>query len=214
MPYSRRPLSRDEILKGRIHLNQSDDETNGAGPRLDVAANRAVRKWSRKQLVGRAIWGLVHPLFALSPRPFWAWRRALLRAFGAQIGRDVHVFPSVLITIPWNITIGDESAIGDRAILYALGPITVGKRTTISQGAHLCAGTHDYRDPTMPLLKMPIVIGDEAWISADAFVGPGATVGDRTIVGARAVVMKAIGTDLIVVGNPARVLKTGSDNRQ
>ncbi|MER8423318.1 colanic acid biosynthesis acetyltransferase WcaF [Mesorhizobium sp. M1403] len=172
--------------------------------KLDVAGNRAARKWSRRELAGRFFWDLSRPLFAWSPRPFWGWRRAVLRLFGARIGREVHIYPTVRITIPWNLTIGDQSAVGDRAILYALGPISLGDRVTVSQGAHLCAGTHDYRDPTMPLEKRPIVIGSGAWICADAFIGPGVTVGASAIAGARSVVMKNVDEKTIVVGNPAK----------
>ncbi len=171
---------------------------------LDIASNRASRKWSRKELVARALWDIAHPIFAWSPRPLWSWRRVLLKLFGARIGEEVHIFSSVKISIPWNITIGAHAAVGESVRLYALGPISIGERTTISQGAHLCAGTHDYRDPKMPLLKPPITVGNDAWICADAFVGPGVKIGDRAIVGARAVVMKDVADDAIVVGNPAR----------
>lgn len=171
--------------------------------KLDVAGNRAARKWSARELAGRVLWDISHPLFAWSPRPLWGWRRFLLRLFGARIGREAHIYPTVRITIPWNVTIGDQSAVGDRAILYALGPITIADRVTISQGAHLCAGTHDYRDPAMPLQKRPIAIGPGAWICADAFIGPGVTVGAGAIAGARAVVMKNVEENAIVVGNPA-----------
>lgn len=182
--------------------------TTNNGAVTDVQANRSAHKWSRKELAGRLLWALAHPLFALSPRPLWGWRRYLLRLFGAQVGRQVHVYPNVRISIPWNVTIGEQSAVGDRAILYALGPISIGARATISQGAHLCAGTHDYSDPTMPLLKPPIVICDDAWICADAFVGPGVTIGPRAIVGARAVVVKNVPQDAVVAGNPARFVRS------
>jgi len=175
---------------------------------VDVGANRAASKWSKREMVARILWGAALPLFVLSPRVAWGWRRALLRLFGARIGREVHIYPSARLTMPWNMSIGDSSAIGDRAILYALGPITLGDRVTISQGAHLCAGTHDYRDPAMPLLKLPIAVEDDVWICADAFVGPGVIVGSRAIVGARAVVMKDVPSGVIVVGNPARVLRS------
>lgn len=114
------------------------------------------------------------------------------------------------ITIPWNLDLGAQCAVGDRAILYALGPITIGARTAVSQGAHLCAGTHDLRDPTRPLLKPPIRIGDEAWICADAFIGPGVTVGRRAVVGARAVVVRDVEDETTVAGNPARVIRKGT----
>jgi putative colanic acid biosynthesis acetyltransferase WcaF len=179
---------------------------NDGGP-LDIAANRAARKWSSRELVGRLLWQLAYPLFAWSPRPFWGWRRALLRLFGAEIGREVHICPSVRIAIPWNLSIGRQSSVGDRAILYALGPITLAERVTVSQGAHLCAGTHDHRDPAMPLLKPPIAVEQDAWVCADAFVGPGVRVGARAIVGARCVVMRDVEPDAIMTGNPARLLR-------
>ena len=174
---------------------------------VDVSANRAARKWTRREQAGRVLWALATPLFRLSPRPLWGWRRALLRAFGARVGRDVHVFSTARITIPWNLTLGDSCAVGDRAILYALGPITIGARATVSQGSHLCAGTHDLSRPDRALVKPPIMIGSDAWVAADAFVGPNVTVGEGAVVGARAVVMKDVEPRHVVVGNPAKSIK-------
>lgn len=172
---------------------------------IDIATNRKVRKWSRTEFAGRVLWTLLaQPLFALSPRPLWGFRRGLLRFFGARVRCDVHVYPSVCITMPWNLDLGEQCAVGDRAILYALGPITIGARATVSQGAHICAGSHDWRDPTMPLTKPPIEIGADAWVCADAFIGPDVTIGDGAIIGARAVVTKDVAPGWIVAGNPAR----------
>jgi putative colanic acid biosynthesis acetyltransferase WcaF len=110
--------------------------------------------------------------------------------------------------LPWNLCIGSEASIGDGANLYNLGLISIGPGATISQGAHLCAGTHDYLRADLPLLKLPVVIGEGAWICADSFVGPGVRIGDYAIVGARAVAMKDVADWTIVVGNPARVIKS------
>lgn len=176
-------------------------------PRLDVAANRSARKWTPREQVGRVLWALATPLFRLSPRPLWGWRRTILRIFGAQVGPDVHLYPTTRIAIPWNLTLDDGCAVGDYAILYSLGQIQIGARATISQGAHLCAGTHDIKDPSRPLLKLPIRIGSEAWICAEAFIGPGVVVGDGAIVGARAVAMKNVPAGAIMVGNPARKIE-------
>ena len=174
---------------------------------IDIEANRRAKKWSRREQIGRILWELATPLFFLSPRPLWGWRRLLLRVFGAKVGVEAHIFPTVRITIPWNLDLGAHSAVGDRATLYALGPITVGPRATVSQGAHLCAGTHDISQRDRGLLKPPIVIGADAWVAADAFVGPGVTVGKGAIVGARAVVMKDVEQRCVVVGNPARTIR-------
>jgi putative colanic acid biosynthesis acetyltransferase WcaF len=173
----------------------------------DIAANRAAAKYSRSEIAKRMLWVLMTPLFRWSPRIAFGWRNLLLRLSGARIGRHVRVEPSATVAMPWNLTIGNWSAVGARVRLYSLGAITLGSGVTVSQGAHLCAGTHDYSDPTMPLLKPPITIGDRAWICADAFVGPDVTVGEGAVIGARAVVVKDVEPWAVVAGNPARLLK-------
>ncbi len=172
-----------------------------------VNQNRAVPKWTLKEKLGRVMWAVASPLFRLSPRPIWGWRRVMLRAFGATVGRDVHVYPTVRITIPWNLTLSDGCAVGDHAILYALGSITLGPRATVSQYAHLCAGSHDLSRPDRPLTKLPITLREDVWIAADAFVGPGVTIGVGAVVGARAVAMKDVPAGHVVAGNPARIVR-------
>lgn len=185
---------------------QSNTPTK-ANPSLDIAANRRVAKYSRVELMRRVLWGGGKIFFRLSPRPCFGFRRGLLRLFGARVGRQVHIYPDAHIYFPWNLSIGDESAIGEQALIYNLGPVTIGRQTTISHRAHLCAGTHDYRDPALPLIKPPIVLGDQVWVCADAFVGPNVTVGTGAVVGAAAVVTKDVEPWTVVAGNPSVVIK-------
>lgn len=174
---------------------------------LDIAANRRATKWTLRELLGRGLWEVLErPLFRWTPRQLWAWRRAVLRLFGANIGKAVHIHPTVRISVPWNLSIGDYSAIGDHAIIYNLGPIGIGHNVTISQYAHLCAGSHDFRLPDMPLTKPTITVKDDAWVCADAFVGPGVTIGAGAILGARAVTTRDLEARVIAVGNPAQVV--------
>jgi putative colanic acid biosynthesis acetyltransferase WcaF len=170
--------------------------------RADITANRRLRNWGWRTQAGRVAWALCQPLFRYSPRIFWGWRVWLLRMFGAVIGRGVHIYPSVKITIPWHLRIEDQAAIGDHAILYALGRIHIGPRATVSQYAHLCAGSHDRRDPARPLVRTGIVIGPDAWVCADAFVGPGVMIGAQAVLGARAVALRSLPADHIGIGNP------------
>ncbi len=173
---------------------------------IDIDANRRARKYTRAELGGRVLWSLMRPLFRLSPRLFWGWRNAMLRLFGASVGRGVRIFPTVKIIIPWNLTIGDRATIGDGVILYALGRITIGAGATVSQGAHLCAGTHDHRKPDFPLLKQPVAVGEGAWVCADAFIGPDVTIGEYAIVGARGVAMRNVPPWSLAAGNPAKIV--------
>jgi putative colanic acid biosynthesis acetyltransferase WcaF len=171
---------------------------------LDIATNRAARKYSGGELLRRILWMLARPLFRFSPRPCFGWRRFLLRCFGACVGRQVHIYNNATVYFPWNLAVGDWSAIGEHVFIYNLGPVKIGARVTLSLGARLCAGSHDHTRADLPLLKPPITIGDQAWICADAFVGPGVTVGEGAVVGARAVAVKDVAPWTIVAGNPAR----------
>ncbi len=159
-------------------------------------------------MMARALWAAAQPLFRWSPRPMFAWRAWLLRQFGAQVGSDVRVEPTARIAQPWNLEIGDQAALGDAVRVYNLGRVRIGARATVSQLAHICAGTHDYSSPDMRLVKSPITIGDDAWVCADAFVGPGVTIGIGAVVGARAVVFKDVPPWTVVIGNPAEAIKT------
>ncbi|MCG3267015.1 acetyltransferase [Yoonia sp. I 8.24] len=172
---------------------------------VDVSENRNAQKYGFTIQLRRVMWALVSPIFWWSPRPLWGWRVFLLRAFGAQIGRGVHIYPSVRITMPWRLRIDDQAAVGAHAILYALGEIHIGARATVSQYAHLCAGSHDWRQPHRPLITPEIWIGDDAWVCADAFVGPGVRIGARAILGARAVAMKDLPKGHMGVGNPVQI---------
>ena len=155
----------------------------------------------------RVLWIPGQYLIRLSPRPFFAWRRFVLRLFGATVGPHVQLYASTRVYMPWNLVVGAWGAIGEDVLVYNLGPVTIGERTTVSHRAHLCAGTHDYRRTDLPLLKPPVTIGDQAWVCADAFVGPGVTVGEGAIVGAGAVATRDVPDWAIVAGNPAVEVK-------
>ena len=164
--------------------------------------------WTFREKLGRAIWMLVgRTIFRVTFHNWYGMRRQLLRVFGARIGADVAIRPTVHVEVPWMIHIEDGATIGDYAIIYSLGPIRIGPRSIISQYAHLCAGTHDYADHTFRLIRSPITIGADAWIGADAFVGPGVEIGDLAVLGARSSAYKNLEGGRIHVGNPARDVK-------
>lgn len=164
--------------------------------------------YSRSEIIRRLAWNLTRVvLFRPSPRHLFRWRNLVLRWFGARIGPNTRIEPTVRIFHPWLLTIGDWTHIGAGVNLYNLGPLFIGDHSVISQNALLCAGTHDYTHPNLPLLRPPIKIGSGVWIAVDAFIGPGITVGDNAVVGARAVVTKDVPPGMVVAGNPARVIK-------
>ncbi|MGP1346950.1 MAG: hypothetical protein ACTS3F_09845 [Phycisphaerales bacterium] len=169
---------------------------------------RARSPYTRRERILRILWNyLGQTLFSLTFHNWYALRAAMLRLFGAKIGHPVRLRPTVRIEQPWNLTMGDNSSAGDHAILYCLGKVNIGRNVSISQYAHLCAGSHDYRYRNLPLTRPPIHIEDDAWIAADAFVGPGVTVREGTIIGARATVLRSTNPWTIYLGNPAQPVK-------
>lgn len=156
----------------------------------------------------RALWGVAWALlFRPTHRLMHGWRRALLRAFGASVGAGARIDPSARIWAPWNLSLGAASTIGPRVDLYSVAPIRIGENAIVSQNAHLCAAGHDVDAPDFRLTPAPIVIGDYAWVAADAFVAPGVRLGEGAVAGARACVTRSVPDWTIVAGNPARVLR-------
>ena len=173
---------------------------------VDHARNQAARKYSRGEQVRRVLWGGGRWLIRLSPRPCFGWRRFVLRLFGARVGAHVNIYPSTHLYMPWNVEIGEWSALGEDVLVYSLGRVTIGKSATLSYRSHVCAGTHDLNDPELPLRKPPVTIEDGVWVGTEAFIGPGVTVGRAAVVGARAVVVKDVAALDVVAGNPARTV--------
>ena len=169
-----------------------------------------ITPYPRREVLLRWLWAVVQAtLFRWSPRPLHGFRAHLLKVFGATIPApaQVVIFPTVKITFPWKLTLAPRSMVGPHVTLYNLAPITLQRGANLSQHCHLCAGTHDFNRWDMPLVTQPIVIGENAWLGADVFVGPGVTIGELCVVGARSVVVKDLPPRTIGVGQPCRPIK-------
>jgi putative colanic acid biosynthesis acetyltransferase WcaF len=155
----------------------------------------------------RALWLLAWALlFRPSPTPFFGWRRFLLRLFGAEVGEGAHPYPSARIWAPWNLVMEARSCLAAGVDCYCVGRIVLGRDAVVSQRAFLCTATHDHREPGFRLMTGPVVIGENAWVAAEAYIGPGVTLGAGAVAGARAVVVRDIPPGAVAVGNPARVI--------
>ena len=99
------------------------------------------------------------------------------------------------------------SCLADGVECYNVAPVTIGAHSTISQGAFLCTASHDITDPCHQLVTAPIVIEDQVWVGARAFIGMGVVVRQGAVVGATASVYKNVEPWTVVGGNPARFIK-------
>jgi putative colanic acid biosynthesis acetyltransferase WcaF len=164
--------------------------------------------WPLRVKIMRVLWG---PFKLLFLRGTGRWlsplRIAVLRLFGAQIETPALVMDGVLVWHPWSLTLKRYCTVGRGVEIYNFAHITVGEQALVSQGTYLCSASHDFEDPTMPLVYRPITISAQSWVAANCFVGPGVTVGEGAVVGAHSVVVKDVPAWTVVAGNPVRIIR-------
>lgn len=175
----------------------------------DVDYIHFITPYSTSDRIRRMIWNVTWTILArpLPKSTFMPWKRFLLRAFGARIADTAAVYASAKIFMPWNIEMKDYACIASNVNCYNVAKITLGINATVSEGAYLCTASHNIYSSHHEQIQEPIVIGDRAWVAAQAFVGMGVTIGEGAVVGARAAVFKDVEPWTVVGGNPAKVLK-------
>jgi putative colanic acid biosynthesis acetyltransferase WcaF len=167
-----------------------------------------VSTYTAPNKLGRVLWWIVYmSLFRYSPRPLHGWRSFLLRCFGARLGTRCHIYASAKIWAPWNLECGPLACISNDAEIYNPVTVVLGEGVVVSQGAFLCAASHDYKDPTFPVIHGPIVLGKRAWVAARAIVLMGVTIGEGSVIGAGSVVTRDVPPYTLCAGNPARVVR-------
>lgn len=184
---------------------------HGKSEILDALASRPSFNGPSFSLRNRLLRALFIVVWAATatwtPRQLAPWRRFLLRSFGASMAPRSDVRGSARVWYPPNLVMHEGAVIGPRVNCYNLGPITLGRRALVSQDAHLCSGTHDFDDPHFQLQARAILIGAQAWVCAEAFVGPGTQVGEGAVVGARCVVFGELAPWTVYAGNPGRPVR-------
>lgn len=173
----------------------------------EMSLKQSRHDWSLTHKLARGLWMLVWGVCRRGPRFLSRFRIALLRLFGARIGRQVLVCGNVKVLMPWNLEIADCTAISEGVDIYNFAKVRIGSNTVVSQRVWLCTGSHDYNDPTFPLTWKDISVGDATWIAAESFVAPGVQIGDGVVVAARSVVTRHLDNWSVYGGNPCALIK-------
>ncbi len=136
-----------------------------------------------------------------------AFRRGLLRIFGAKIGKGVYIKPGLRVKFPWYLNIGEYSWLGEDLWIDNLAEVTIGPHACISQGAYLCTGNHDWSATNMKLFRKPIVCERGSWVGARSVVCPGVVIGQGAVLAAGSVATRSIPAFEIYSGNPASFVR-------
>lgn len=156
----------------------------------------------------RLLWYFANVFFLKNHwNPFSSLKVAVLRLFGAKIGRRVTIKPGVNIKYPWRLEIGDHSWIGEEVWIDNLVPVRIGANCCLSQGAMLLTGNHNYKKPTFDLMVEGITLEDGVWIGAKATVCPGVVCRSHAVLGVQSVATRNLSPYRVYQGNPARPVR-------
>jgi len=138
-------------------------------------------------------------------------RTDLLRDFLGAVGEGTVVLPTFTCDYGYNISLGRNVFINYHCIFLDCAPIAIGDDVQIGPAVQLYTAQHplDTKVRRSGLESaLPIRIGNDVWIGGGAVVLPGVTIGARSVVGAGSVVVHNVPPDCLVVGNPARMVRT------
>lgn len=128
-------------------------------------------------------------------------------------GKKLFIEAPFRVDYGYNLTFGNNLQANFDCVFLDCAPITIGDNCLIAPGVHIYAATHPidakYRMDNEDFyeLAFPVKIGDNVWIGGKAVICPGVTVGDNVTIGAGAVVVKDVPSNVVVGGNPARIIR-------
>lgn len=136
--------------------------------------------------------------------PCHYFRRFFYRLAGIRIGKGSTIHTCARFYNPENISIGEDSIVGEGAVLDGRDELTIGNHVDIASDVMIYNAKHDIKDPSFKAIHAPVVIEDYVFIGPRAIILPGVTVKKGAVVGAGAVVTKDTEEYSIVGGVPAK----------
>jgi len=185
---SRRDSEHDKMLRGDLY--NSDD------PELVEARKRA-----------RLI---LHELNVTAPRGNPDVYVEIVRRLIPNTETDIWIQPPFYCDYGTHIHLGAHVFFNFNCVILDAAEVTIGARTMFAPFVQIYAATHPVDAETRRTWlenAKPVIIGEDCWFGGGAIVCPGVTIGDRVVVGAGAVVTKDVPDDVVVGGNPARIIR-------
>ena len=138
------------------------------------------------------------------------FRVSLIRKIFGKAGKNFWVEPPFYCDYGYNIEVGDDVFFNFNCVVLDVVKVTLGDRVFVAPNVQFYPATHPLDSKSrgeMWEYGKPISIGNDVWIGGSAVICPGVSIGDRTVIAAGAVVTKSFPADVLIGGNPARVIK-------
>lgn len=140
----------------------------------------------------------------------YATRKAMMKEFLGKSGENLHIESDFKADYGYNIEVGENFYANYDCLLLDICPIIIGDNAMLAPGVHIYSATHPL-DPTERNsgreLGKPVKIGNNVWIGGRSVIIPGVTLGDNVVVAAGSVVTKSFPDNVVIGGNPAKILK-------
>lgn len=135
-------------------------------------------------------------------------RRFFYRVSGMKIGKGTSIHMGAIFYLPKNISVGQDSIIGENVVLDGREKLVIGNHVDIATEVMIYNSQHDtsaeHFAAVENIIKKPVEIGDFVFIGPRAIILPGVKIGKGAVVGAGAVVTKDVAPFMIVGGVPAK----------
>jgi len=153
---------------------------------------------------------VVYKLHLAGHIPSHAYRKFWYRMAGMQIGNGTSIHMYTRFYDPSNITVGEDTIIGEFAVLDGRAKLHIGSHVDIASEVMIYNSQHDMHSEHFAavetVVKEPVIIEDFVFIGPRAIILPGVTIGKGAVVGAGAVVTKSVEPFAIVGGVPAKII--------
>ncbi|MFE4030307.1 maltose acetyltransferase domain-containing protein [Priestia sp. YIM B13551] len=137
-------------------------------------------------------------------------RTQLLRELFGSTGENVYMEPNIRVDYGYNIFVGENFSANFDCVILDVCEVRFGDNCMLAPGVHVYTATHPL-DPTErnsgKEYAKPIIFGDNVWIGGSAVINPGVTIGDNVVIASGSVVTKDIPNNVVVGGNPAKIIK-------
>lgn len=144
-------------------------------------------------------------------------RRSILKELLGSCGESIAVKPPFHCDYGYNIFVGDDYFMNFDCVFLDAAPIRIGKHCMIGPKTCIYAIGHpldaEERKKKIGIPK-PVNIGDNVWIGGGVTILPGVTIGDNTVIAAASVVTKSFPDNVVIAGNPARIIKYLKENNE